>query len=121
MPVGVTLTETITRARGDGGKARGYETEFPEQRQEEKIVVDLIRQEQNGVFTVSGAAGSARYEPLLGKGSVQANDGNHLWEYLPAVLGERAAEAFERGEDNLWPLLEGWYRDRVELPEQLLL
>ncbi len=81
----------------------------------------MDRQRQNGVFAVSGPAGSARFEPLLGKGSVQANDGNHLWEYLPAALSEQAAEAVERGDENLWPILEAWYRDRLELPEQLLL
>ncbi|MFI5838858.1 hypothetical protein ACIA8K_03970 [Catenuloplanes sp. NPDC051500] len=77
-------------------------------------MADVIRRRQNGVFTVSGPAGSARYEPLLAKGSVQANDGNHLWEYLPAAHGERAAAVLEDGDAGLWPILESWYRDRLE-------
>ncbi len=80
----------------------------------------MIKRCHRGVYTVSGPAGSARFEPLLAKGSVQAQDGNHLWEYLPAALNERAAAALERGETELWPILESWYRDRLEMPEQLL-
>ncbi|WP_033341732.1 hypothetical protein [Catenuloplanes japonicus] len=81
----------------------------------------MDRREQNGVYTVSGPAGSARFEPLLGKGSVQANDGNHLWEYLPAAQGERAAAVLDQGEAGLWAVLESWYGERLEITEQQLL
>lgn len=83
-------------------------------------MADVIRRHENGVYTVTGPAGSARFEPLLGKGSVQAADGNHLWEYLPARLGERAASALDHDDADLWPLLESWYRDRLETTEPLL-
>lgn len=79
-------------------------------------MTDLARRCENGVYTVSGPAGIARYEPLLTKGSVQAADGNHLWEYLPARLGERAAQALDHNDDRLWPLIEAWYRDHLESP-----
>ncbi|MDP9796178.1 hypothetical protein J2S43_004690 [Catenuloplanes nepalensis] len=83
-------------------------------------MADLIRRHENGVYTVSGPAGSARYEPLLAKGSVQAADGNHLWEYLPARLGERASEALDDNDDELWRMIESWYRDRLETTRPLL-
>ncbi|GAB7052433.1 hypothetical protein [Catenuloplanes indicus] len=79
-------------------------------------MTDLERRCANGVYTVSGPAGTARYEPLLAKGSVQAADGNHLWEYLPARCGERAARALDHNDAGLWPLIESWYRDRLESP-----
>ncbi|MDR7274189.1 hypothetical protein [Catenuloplanes atrovinosus] len=83
-------------------------------------MADLIRRHEHGVYTVSGPAGTARYEPLLAKGSVQAADGNHLWEYLPAKLGKRAAQALDNNDADLWPMIESWYRDRLEPTEPLL-
>ncbi|GAB7042545.1 MULTISPECIES: hypothetical protein [Catenuloplanes] len=79
-------------------------------------MTDLARRYENGVYTVSGPAGTARYEPLLAKGSVQAADGNHLWEYLPARLGERASRALDRNDADLWPVIEEWYLDRLDSP-----